>query len=590
MNILGIHDGHNATVALFRNNRVEFALSEERLSRRKNQGGFPLLALECILSQAKLSLDDIDRVVFTSNNSHKVEWYEREALIERYRKACELDSEKTTTLRSFISTIARTIKNKIISAGNTCSRVKEGRQHIRFRPLLEKGLSENKIKTRDHHLCHAASAYYSQGDFKNKILCLTNDGGGDGLCATVSIGKEGKIECIASVDVRNSFAALYARATFLMGMTPLEHEYKIMGLAPYAYREKAEPLAEKIMSYYEWKSEEPLGWQLKDKFSASYNFSSELKRIFYLERFDIIALAMQLFVEKMALRWVKNCIQSTKIGRLALAGGLFMNVKLNKKILELPEVESVFIMPSAGDESTPFGACYYEAAESGLPLDSIEPLRTLYLGPCYQKQDVEEALRNFQFTNQVNIAEPSFLEDTIADLLCAGEIVAFYNEREEFGARALGARSILADPSRVTITRDLNKMIKNRDFWMPFAGTMTVEQAEKNLENIKNHFAPYMMMTFDAKVNIDGFRAATHPYDETIRPQVLKRSWNPKYYRIIELFEKKSGKKGGLLNTSFNLHGYPIVSSPRDALEVFDKSGLKFVALDSFLISKKTRQ
>jgi carbamoyltransferase len=326
---------------------------------------------------------------------------------------------------------------------------------------------------------------------------------------------------------------------------------------------------------------------MKEGSPAAFNFGAELRKIFEFARFDVMAAAMQIFIEEMAIRWIKNCIAQTKIKKLALAGGLFMNVKLNKKILELPEVESVYIMPSSGDESTPIGAAYYKAVELGVPLDKIEPLKALYLGPDYSNQDINHALGSFKFRNKVKITKMQSVEETVSDLLFQGNIVALYQGREEFGARALGNRSILADPSDVNVIKVINKMIKSRDFWMPFAGTMTEVQAQINLKNPKKHFAPYMVMAFDIQANINDFRAAIHPYDETMRPQVLIREWNPVYYRILELFEKKSHKRGGLLNTSFNLHGYPIVSSPRDALEALDKSGLKFLALGPYLISKE---
>ena len=305
-----------------------------------------------------------------------------------------------------------------------------------------------------------------------------------------------------------------------------------------------------------------------------------------MQRFDVIAATMQQFVEDVALQWIRNCIAETKIRHLALAGGLFMNVKLNQKILAFPEVDSLYVMPSAGDESTPIGACYWGATQEGVSPKTFEPLCDLYLGPTYDNHAIDEAVRALA-KNGVEIQTPESIEDAVAELLAQGEIIAWYQGREEFGARALGHRSILADPSRLEGISELNKAIKNRDFWMPFAGSMTDVQAARVLVNPKQHIAPYMVITFDIQEHADDFRATTHPYDETIRPQVVKKEWNPSYYQIIELFEKKTGKHGGILNTSFNLHGYPIVSSPADALEVFEKSGLRYLAIGSYLISKK---
>ena len=172
-------------------------------------------------------------------------------------------------------------------------------------------------------------------------------------------------------------------------------------------------------------------------------------------------------------------------------------------------------------------------------------------------------------------------------MLAQGKVVARFRGREEFGARALGNRSILADPSNTEVIKVINSMIKCRDFWMPFATSMTDRQAMECLVNPKHVSAPYMVLTFDSTERISDFKAGAHPYDLTVRPQVVERDWNPSYYDLIEEFERVSGKRGGVLNTSFNLHGHPLVSAPLDALEVFDRSGLEYLAIESFLLSKR---
>jgi carbamoyltransferase len=170
-------------------------------------------------------------------------------------------------------------------------------------------------------------------------------------------------------------------------------------------------------------------------------------------------------------------------------------------------------------------------------------------------------------------------------LLSNGEIVARFKGRMEFGARALGNRSILADPSKREVIRTINEMIKNRDFWMPFAPSILVERRSEYLINPKNIESPYMIMSFDSTEKIDQIFAASHPYDKTVRPQVVNKDWNPEYYNILQEFERLAGR-GAILNTSFNLHGYPIVCSPQDALQVFSDSGLEFMGIGDFLVKK----
>lgn len=584
MNIIGIHDGHNATVALLREGRITYAVSEERLSRVKNQGGFPARVLDRVLAETGLRPADIDKAIFTTNNVHNSTWFDRDLLLKRYRETMDYQPS-APGIKSILGKFAVSRLGRWRPKARTPS---VEQRAARFRPLLERGFSLAQIDTMDHHTAHAASAYFAHHDFDRDVLCLTNDGGGDGLCGSVSIGRAGQLQRLAEIPVRNSFAALYARATFLMGMMPLEHEYKLMGLAPYADQKKAELLAKQLLSYFEWPDEAPLMWRLSNQFGSANTLSAHLKKIFYLARFDVMAAAMQNFAEEMALRWVRNCVRETKTRHLVLAGGLFMNVKLNQKILALPEVDSVYIIPSCGDESTPMGACFWGAVQAGFPISQLKPLTDLYLGPTYSEAEIQSVVKNARTNATIQIEQPESIsiEEAVTNLLAQGKIVAWYQGREEFGARALGHRSILADPSRPELIRELNRSIKSRDFWMPFAGSLTDKQAQEILDNPKEHQAPYMMMTFRIKNNFEEIRAAAHPYDETIRPQVVDQSWNPAYYRLMELFEQESGKRGGILNTSFNLHGYPIVSSPADALDVFLRSGLRYLAMGPYLLRK----
>jgi len=214
-------------------------------------------------------------------------------------------------------------------------------------------------------------------------------------------------------------------------------------------------------------------------------------------------------------------------------------------------------------------------------------LHDIYLGALYSDDDIQSAVDEFEFSMEVEVLRPDSMEEAVAQLLAEGQIVARYAGREEFGARALGNRSILSDPGRLENVVSINKMIKQRDFWMPFAGSMLQEDAEDNLQNPKGHFAPYMIITFDPAGDRRGFQAATHPHDATIRPQMVREDWNAEYYSIIRRFQEKTGKHSGVLNTSFNLHGYPIVSSPRDALVVFERSGLCNLAIGPLLLRKK---
>jgi carbamoyltransferase len=587
MKILGIHDGHNAAACLMVDGRMVMALQEERLRREKNYAGFPSQSIEFILAQNNLTLDEIDRVAMVGREMPDQNTKEsRIALYREVGRPDYLDRQRQAERRREIYDTAvpprlrRTIKSALGRETATTW------QNPRLAKAVEFGIPEDKIEIIEHHRAHAASAYYGLGVYDRDILILTNDGEGDGLCATASIGREGKLRRIGAVARSESIGNLYAVVTFLLGMVPLEHEYKLMGMAPYADEKRAAALAAKLKNLFTFEGASPFGWRRAEGTPDLFHSYGLLREMFEYERFDWICGGLQRFTEEMLVEWVRRCLAATGIRRLALSGGVFMNVKLNKAIMELPGVDDLFVFPSCGDETNIFGACYILAAERE-GHEKIEPLREFYFGRGFRNEEVKSAIDAFPFDCPITGERVDDIEYRVAELLAEGEVVARFRGREEFGARALGNRSLLADPSRSDVIKVINSMIKCRDFWMPFATSMTDRQATECLVNPKGVRAPYMILTFDSTDRIEDFKAGAHPYDLTVRPQVVERDWNPSYYRVLEEFEKISGKRGGLLNTSFNLHGHPLVSAPEDALDVFNRSGLKHLAIEDYLISKK---
>jgi carbamoyltransferase len=302
------------------------------------------------------------------------------------------------------------------------------------------------------------------------------------------------------------------------------------------------------------------------------------------KRFDHVAAGAQLFIEQFLARWVENCVRLTGIRKVALSGGVFMNVKANKKILELPDVEELFVFPSCGDETNAIGAAWlqYHQMYKQVP----RPLEHLYLGTACTEQEVEQAIKNYEFTSAVFIEEVPAIERQAAELLAAKKIVARFKGRCEFGARALGNRSILANAADANAVRTINSMIKCRDFWMPFAPSVLAERSEDYFRKPKPMPAPHMIMTFDTRdEKRAAIPAAIHPQDFTGRPQEVFEATNPSYYNLIKYFEELTGE-GLILNTSFNLHGEPVVCTAQDALRVFDVSGLEYLALENVLLKK----
>lgn len=448
------------------------------------------------------------------------------------------------------------------------------------------GVKKDRVITADHHFCHALSAIYGS-PFRNKdLLVFTADGVGDGKCASVTLVKDGKIRLLSDTHMDNSLALLYLEVTRLLGMKVLNDEYKVMGLAPYASTDgikRSYSVLNRLVSFDE----------------RAGNFRSLFRFPFYYRylrdnleghRFDNVAGAAQKLVEDLLVRWVRFWVNQTKVGTVCFAGGLFMNVKANMMVMEMPEIERMFVFPSAGDESIAFGAAYYGYQEL-LGWDrmcDIEPLSSVYLGPSYGDAEVEEALNREEYKGRLVAERHGDIDGVVAQLLSSGKIVARLRGRMEWGARALGNRSILSDASNFKVVKEINVAIKQRDFWMPFAPTILWERKDDYMVWTGKTDAPFMVLAFRSKKAAqDDLSAAVHPYDLTMRPQVLERKANESYYSILNEFQGRTGR-GGILNTSFNLHGEPIVCSPADALHTFMHSGLHYLALEGHLVTKST--
>ncbi len=571
--VVGVHNGHNSSAAVVQDGALAFALQEERLTRVKNQGGLPKLTLQRIAAEYPGDGTKAEGlpVAFGGRNLTACGW-QREAILKSY-------GQRSSGPVGNLKRLAR--RNAFVS---------DSINLVKFRNL------ENELKTVlpcehpdalgfDHHLCHAAAAYFGWGKMDEEVLVLTCDGAGDCACASVNIGKNGTLKTIARTEESHSVGAFFGKITYLLGMAPMEHEYKVMGLAPYAENAReARKLAEEFEQLFEFDPRNSMIWRRKNgspamQFAADY-LADRIQR----KRFDHIAAGAQLFIEQFLARWVENCVRQTGIPRVALSGGVFMNVKANKRILELPEVEELFVFPSCGDETNAIGAAWlrYHQMYKQIP----QPLEHLYLGTACTEEDVEKAIKNYEFTSAVYTKELPDIEREVAELLAGNKIVARFKGRCEFGARALGNRSILANAADAHAVRTINSMIKCRDFWMPFAPSVLAERSEDYFRKPKPMPAPHMIMTFDTREEKRAaIPAAIHPQDFTGRPQEVSETTNFSYYGLIKHFEELTGE-GVILNTSFNLHGEPVVCTAEDALRVFDVSGLEYLALENVLLRK----
>ncbi|MFH1133492.1 MAG: carbamoyltransferase C-terminal domain-containing protein [Nanoarchaeota archaeon] len=600
MIILGLYEGHNGTAALMKDGKIIAAASEERFTRVKNEMSLPVKAAQYCLKAANITIKDVDVVAAASiqqnliwnkikrESTYKIEDYAHEQHV--YFKPLLLEKkDPVETLWNYVQDVEKRkgvqktyydysgLNKKNLLDNNYYQelRLKAFEQHL--------GVDRAKVRFMEHHEAHAAYAYYSS-PFRGDTLVLTADGVGDfGINATVSVAKDDKVTRIFASKNCN-IVRIWRYMTLLLGMKPVEHEYKVMGLAPYANSRELERAYKVFGEVFKLNG---LEFEYKNRPTDLYfYFKDKLEGC----RFDGIAGALQKMTEEVFTDWVKAAVAKTGIKRVVFAGGLAMNIKLNLAIIDLPEVEEFYVGANPGDESDAIGVCYMIMAEhcekNGISKKCLLPLPDVYLGPSFTSEDVLAAIKETKVEGKYEVRR-NVTNREVAKLISEGEIIGVCRGRMEFGARALGNRSILADPSKPGIVRKINTQIKYRDFWMPFTPTLLADRGDKYLINPKHIDSPFMTVGFNTKpVAHTQILQALHPEDLTARPQLVTKQQNPDYYDLISEFEKITGI-GGILNTSLNLHGHPVVCHPRDAIEVMEKSDLDMMYFGEVLMVRK---
>jgi len=599
MIILGISEQHEAHACLMIDGEVRYVIAEERISRLKTDSGFPIRAINKIFQISNIDPNDIDRVAFASSSRNiwtnvfkKHALFEVEDWIqecEKYWKPVLIDGRKDVSRFDYWDFFARK-KNIDFSKDIFGSAYLEARsspqkswQQIGFNArcaALEQlwGIERSKVREYRHEDCHKAYGYFASPFVGKDALVFTLEGGGDDSSATLSkINKNGKInELWASNDVM--IGRLYAYITLILGMKPGQHEYKVMGLAPYGNRKYANgPLSvfRKIN-------------KVSDSLIENCNvfpdlYFSMLDELKYF-RFDNIACALQLYLEETVCAWVKNSVKQHGIKNIIISGGVGQNIKLAKALTELVEVEHAWHPPIAGDGSLGVGAAWLACEEFGI---KQKQLTSVYLGTQYNKEEIDISLKD-EDVSSFHLVENYTLEQA-AEWLASGNICARFSGKMEFGQRALGNRSIIADPRDYQTVKKINDKIKYRDFWMPFTPSILDIEVSKFLKLEGKPYSPFMTKAFDSLEDTRNIiPGVIHPADYTVRPQILTEEHNASYYKLIQAFKALTGV-GVLLNTSFNLHGYPIVESPTDAIKTFKESDLDILLFDHVAVIRKEK-
>ena len=496
--ILGIHYGHDAGVAIVQNGKIVAAINEERIRNKKHYNGIPELSLSEIFKISKIHPSEIDAISIVG--------------ISDVSKLSE-SSAYPIYAHLYYTWNPITINPKTAPAFTS--------HNYRFRDvdelktiLTKIGVPIKEILFVEHHLGHAAGAYYlSHWNTDEKVLIFTADAAGDGLSSTVSIGHNGQIERLKdseSTYYHSLGYSFYGEITNYLGMVEGDHEYKVMGLAPYG---KSSYCLDKIKGIVDIDSSNPLKFK-NHMNSFKPSFEIELRKLLRGQRFDNIAAATQEWFEVLITKWIKNAIEKTGIHKIACAGGNFLNVKANQKILALEEVDDAFFCPAAGDEGLAVGAAligYYEMSiMSGRKPENV-PLKDAYFGSSFSNEEIEESLKKNNLLEKAEFIDD--IDSETGELLTKGSIVARFSGKMEWGPRGLGNRSILANASDHEVIKKINNAIKMRDFWMPFGPSILESRMQDYLVDSIN--APYMILAFDTTEKRNEMSAAIHPYDLT---------------------------------------------------------------------------
>ncbi len=600
MNILGISAFyHDSAACLVQDGKIIAAAQEERFTRKKHDERFPTSAIRFCLEEAGLTIDDLDAVAFYDKPFLKLE-----RLLETYL------SFAPKGVRSFITAMPVWLKEKMFLKKQIYDGLKE---------LGDYDKDEFVLLFPEHHLSHAASAFYPS-KFKDAAI-LTIDGVGEWATASICHGKGKDITILKELKFPHSLGLLYSAFTYFLGFKVNSGEYKLMGLAPYG-----NPNSELLEQYIQSIKSELI--EIKDDGSIWLNqkyfdYAAGLKMVnekkwetlfgfpkredeneFEQHEADL-ALAIQMVTEEIVLKMATHTKELTGASALCMAGGVALNCVANGRLQNAAVFDDIYIQPAAGDAGGAIGAAlaahHIYFGEERVP-ESPDSMQGAFLGPEYLNIDVERSLRKFKPIYE-ELTEPE-LYTKVAQVLDEGNVVGWFQGKMEFGPRALGGRSIIADPRRIDMQRKLNLKIKYRESFRPFAPSVLAEDAS-NYFDLKGN-SPYMLLVqpineerreelpsnyFELPlreklaVKRSELPAITH-IDFSARVQTVHKDTNPRYWNLINAFKERTGCPM-VINTSFNVRGEPIVCTPEDAYRCFMNTEMDYLVIGDYVFSKK---
>ena len=585
---------HDSAAALIKDGKIIAAAQEERFSRKKHDSKYPFCAVEFVLKQSNLKLSEIDYITF-----YEKPFLKFERLLETYVAFAPRG------FKSFSMSMPIWLREKLFQKKMLFNELKNH----------DKNFSDiNKIYFSEHHFSHAASAFYPS-PFKDAIV-LTLDGVGEWATTTVAKGNDEQLEILKEIHFPHSIGLLYSAFTYYTGFKVNSGEYKVMGLAPYGEPKFKNLILDKMldlkndgtfrlnMKYFDYATGLKM---INDNFSNLFGHPVRNPKKDLLTQFHMdVAASIQSVTEEIILRLAKSIAKEYKVKNLCIAGGVALNCVANGKILKEKIFDNIWIQPASGDAGGALGGAlalwYQELGNKRVPSSAQDEMQGSFLGPRFNDDDVEKEL-NTLGANFSKYSEDDLLEIT-SNELSKGKTIGWFQGRMEFGPRALGSRSILADPRSEKMQKILNLKVKFRESFRPFAPSILREDLSKWFD--LNCDSPYMLLVADVnksirremtddeeklfgieKLNIkrSEIPAVTH-VDYSSRIQTVHRETNPKYYKLISNF-KKITNCPLVVNTSFNVRGEPIVCTVTDAYKCFMGTDLEMLVCENFILYKE---
>ena len=585
---------HDSAAAIIVNGEIIAAAQEERFTRKKHDASYPKNAINYVLKEAGLKLNDVDHIVF-----YEKPFLKFERLLETYV------GFSPSGFKSFSMSMPLWLREKLFQKKMLFDALKE--QDNNFNNI-------KKINFSEHHLSHAASAFFSSP--YDEAIILTLDGVGEWATTTISLGINNKINILKEIHFPHSLGLLYSAFTYFLGFKINSGEYKVMGLAPYGVPKFKDIIFSKLidvkddgsfklnMDYFNYATGLTM---TNNKFAKLFNMERREPENKLLQIHMDIAASIQTVTEEIVLKITRFLFKEFKMPNLCLAGGVALNCVANSKILKEGLFKNIWIQPASGDAGGALGAAqafYYQELNNKREISKVDLMKGSYLGPQFTDDQVENELKNCG-ANYKKLNLDQIIKDT-AKALSEEKAIGWFQGRMEFGPRSLGNRSIIADPRSEKMQKNLNLKVKYRESFRPFAPAVLFEKVSEWFEI--NSESPYMLLVADVKkikqvqmtneqknlfgidklnVKRSSIPSVTH-VDYSARIQTVHKETNPTFHKLIEEFERIT-KCPVLVNTSFNVRGEPIVCSITDAFNCFMGTDLDVLICNNFILYKKNQ-